>query len=92
MILAGIWCGRNKPVIEVFARLFVDEVQRLSYEGIVISVIAVIADGQDLSCILTSTVATAAPAYIVVRSHVTSSLIRHIGMLSLTMGKSPLLQ
>jgi hypothetical protein len=37
MILAGIWCGRSKPIIDVFVKQFVDEIQKLSSEGITVT-------------------------------------------------------
>ena len=33
MILAGIWCGRSKPIIKVFVKQFVNEIQTLASEG-----------------------------------------------------------
>lgn len=33
MILAGLWCGRDKPAMDLFLKDFVDELQQLSIEG-----------------------------------------------------------
>ena len=36
MILAGIWCGRSKPLMNLFLKDFVEEVQQLSVEGVIL--------------------------------------------------------
>ena len=33
MVIAALWCGRDKPSFRLFLKAFVDEIQELSEEG-----------------------------------------------------------
>jgi hypothetical protein len=37
MILAGVWCGQKKPIVTLFVKAFVDELQELSSKGIAVT-------------------------------------------------------
>lgn len=36
MVLAGVWCGRSKPTVDLFVKPFVDELQQLCSKGLTV--------------------------------------------------------
>jgi hypothetical protein len=38
MVLAGVWCGRSKPTVDLFVKPFVDELQQLCSKGLTVKV------------------------------------------------------